>query len=75
MSFLFALESVMSRPGRHLWLNCVLAAVTGLVMAAITAGYGLERAGIVLTWFAILPLCLGVFFLADGIRKEMKANA
>lgn len=65
----------MSRPGRHLWLNCVLAAITGLAMAAITDGYGLARAGIVLTWFAILPMSLGVFLLADGIRKEMRGRA
>jgi hypothetical protein len=75
MRFLFALEAVMSRAGRPVWLNCVLAALILLVMATIATGSGLSKAGIVLTWLALLPLGLGVLGLADGVREEMKARA
>lgn len=65
----------MSRSTRSLWFNLLLASAALFAMAAITAGSGLGKAGIILTWAAILPLGLGVYGLADGVREEMKTGA
>jgi hypothetical protein len=75
MRFFLALETVMSRTGRPIWLNCVLVAACLLALAAITTGSGLGPAGTALIWVAILPLSFGVFLFADGVREEMKARA
>jgi len=75
MKLLLALETVMSRADRPLWLNGVLAAAVIFAVAAISTGAGLSLAGTVLTWIALLPLGLGVFGLVDSVRQEIRANA
>lgn len=74
MRLLRAFESVMST-GHTVWLNCFLAAAALFAMAAIVDGSGLGFAGMALTWAAILPLGMGVFSLADGVRESMRASA
>lgn len=75
MKFLNALEAVLSGATRTLWLNLILAAAALFAMAAICSAAGLGFASAFLTWGAVLPLILGVFFLADLVRTEMAASA
>lgn len=75
MKFLHALEAVLSGATRTLWLNLILAAAALFAMSAICSGAGLGYAALVLTWCAVLPLCLGAFFFTDTVREEMKARA